>query len=717
MKKILLFMSAIALACIALPAFADGVTFDTINSAATRSSDLSRQMLVMVFGDVVNNPLQPANVSFIGQLYGVFNGIIAGLAFIWFMGVTLRATVLTGNRGKVFGRGTTMMAPVSSLAGFMALVPTPSGWSISNLAFLWMASIMGVGSANLLTDKAADTIMDGQSMIMQPVSGETITAARGIFDMYLCKAALNTEQSQMHQYGSSSTPPMAVERSSDGKEIRVTNGSAICGSAKLPEATESGSWFSFNVPINSGPLENAQNAAFTTINSTLSNGAENFVNAWLSYQDGSQSQLPDVESEIQQAARSYEDTINAATATTNNEGSIRGELANYLKQSGWISLGAWYQSFATANQKLNSLANQSPIVTGPSSIGEVGVGRLQEEIKTALLAQRKNSTFTPPLGSANTPGNDNLDDVQSANSAILKILPFFSGQRFSNFIIQSVMTSGDTDSSSQVNPLLKMKGVGDYTLGAAETTFAVFASTKAIVDWASADGNGWAKIINTVSGAGYIAKSVIGSIAPIVYFILFILLSVGFSLSIFLPFIPLIYWITACTSWLGSVLIGTTAGSLWAATHIGTEEDKGSRANYGYIFLIDAAIRPSLMVFGFFFASLVVVAIGTLLNILILPALANVQADSITGMTSIIGILMIYARLCTTLVSSAFSLQVYLPDYVIAWLGGREAAQMMKGAVESTRNMFAGFGGKAGHTPGIKKMDQNKPSGNNDGFK
>ncbi|WP_149543164.1 DotA/TraY family protein, partial [Serratia marcescens] len=213
--------------------------------------------------------------------------------------------------------------------------------------------------------------------------------------------------------------------------------------------------------------------------------------------------------------------------------------------------------------------------------------------------------------------------------------------------------------------------------------------------------------INAVSGAGFIAKSVIGAIAPIVYFILFILISIGFSLSIFLPFIPLIYWITACTSWLGSVLIGTTAGSLWAATHIGTEDDKGSRANYGYIFLIDAAIRPSLMVFGFFFASLVVVAIGTLLNILILPALANVQADSITGLASIIGILMIYARICTTLVSSAFSLQVYLPDYVIAWLGGREAAQMMKGAVESARNMFAGFGGKASHAPGIKKMDQN----------
>lgn len=715
MKRLLLIVASLVLVGLSLPAFADNINYDTITGAATRTTDLSRQLLIMVYGDVVNNPLQPQNVSFIGQLYGVFNSIIAGLAFVWFMGITLRATVLTGNRGKVFGRGNTMMAPVSSLAGFMALVPTPSGWSISNLAFLWMSSIMGIGSANLLTDKAADTIMDGQSMIMQPVAGETITAARGIFDMYLCKAAMNTEQAEMHQSGSSNTPQMTEQRSSDGREIRISNGSALCGSTKLPETTDSDSWFSFSVPINSGPLENAQMSAFTTMNSTLSQSAENFVSAWRSYQDGGQGRLPDAEAEIQQAARQYEDTITAATASVNNEGEIRSELSNYLKQSGWISLGAWYQSFATANQKVNSVANQSPIVTGQSNIGEAGVGQLQEEIRTALLAQRKNSTYTPPLGSANIPGNDSIDDGQSANSTLLKVLDNAYGVRFANFIIHSVMDDDNSNNSSQVNPLLKMKSVGDYTLGAAQTTFATFTVAKGLVDMGN--GSGLGKIVNAVSGAGYLAQSVIGSIAPIVYFILFIMLSIGFSLSIFLPFIPLIYWITACTSWLGSVLIGTTAGSLWAATHIGTEEDKGSRANYGYIFLIDAAIRPSLMVFGFFFASLVVVAIGTLLNILILPAMANVQADSITGLASIIGILMIYARTCTTLVSSAFSLQVYLPDYVIAWLGGREAAQMMKGAVESARNMFAGFGSKAGHAPGIKRMDQNKSTGNPDGFK
>lgn len=216
-------------------------------------------------------------------------------------------------------------------------------------------------------------------------------------------------------------------------------------------------------------------------------------------------------------------------------------------------------------------------------------------------------------------------------------------------------------------------------------------------------------MINVSTGAGQVVRSVLNSVAPVMYFLLFILISVGFSLSILLPFVPLIYWVIACTNWVVSVLTGVVAGPLWAATHIGTEEGKGSRANYGYIFLIDAAIRPSLMVFGFFFASLIVVAVGTLLNLIMLPAMANVQANSMTGVMSVIGILMIYARICSTLVSSAFSLQVYLPDYVIAWLGGRESSQMMRGAVESAKNMFIGFGAKLERTPGLKKWNPKRP--------
>ncbi|HGO5493452.1 TPA: DotA/TraY family protein, partial [Klebsiella oxytoca] len=194
--------------------------------------------------------------------------------------------------------------------------------------------------------------------------------------------------------------------------------------------------------------------------------------------------------------------------------------------------------------------------------------------------------------------------------------------------------------------------------------------------------------------------------------------SIGFSLSIFLPFIPFIYWIAAVTNWFVSVLIGCTAGPLWAATHIGTEADKGSRSAYGYVFLIDMMIRPSLMVFGFFFASLGVVAVGTILNLLFAAAIANVQADSITGVISLIGILMIYARICTTLVTRLFGLQVTMPDYVISFLGGREAANVMGGMVESVKGMFAGFGRGAGNISKAKQIEskQSNPDPKADGI-
>lgn len=714
MKRMFIALVSVVLAGLSFPTLAN-VNFGSISEAALRSDDLSRQLLIMMFGDVVSNPLQPTNTSFLGGLFGVFNGIIAGLALIWFMGVVIRTVVLTGNSGKVFNGRSTMMAPVASLAGFMALVPTPSGWSIANLTFLWMTSVMGVGSANLLVDKAADSILEGQSMIMQPVSGKTVTAARGIFDMYLCQAAMNAEQANMHQSGGSNdTPPMELQQTTDGRGYRVTNGSKLCGSVKLPDV-ESGdsSWYSFSPKVNTAPLESAQNAAFKQINSTLSQSATEVVSAYQARQYDRGASLPNVEATIQQAARSYEDTINRAAASINDENSIRGELTNYLKQSGWLSLGAWYRSFATANQKTNDIARLSPEITGISVDGEAGVGRLLTEIQMALKMQRKNAMHTPPLGS-NVEGGENIDDVKSPNSAILKLMPDF-GIQFANFIIQNVMGSGNENGSGQANPLLKMKAVGDYTLTGAETTFAAFTLTKGLVD--AANGTLLGKAANAASGAGYIASSVLNSVAPVVYFLLFILISIGFSLSILLPFTPLIYWIIACTNWVVSVLVGVVAGPLWAATHIGTDDAKGSRANYGYIFLIDAAIRPSLMVFGFFFASLVVIAIGTLLNIIMLPAMANVQANSFTGLMSVIGILMIYSRICTTLVSSAFSLQVYLPDYVIAWLGGRESSQMMRNTMTSAMNMFAGFGSKLERAPGLKKTDSKSPDDGANGFK
>ncbi|MNE53361.1 hypothetical protein D3C80_1480840 [compost metagenome] len=51
-----------------------------------------------------------------------------------------------------------------------------------------------------------------------------------------------------------------------------------------------------------------------------------------------------------------------------------------------------------------------------------------------------------------------------------------------------------------------------------------------------------------------------------------------------------------------------------------------------------------------------------------------------------------------------------MPDYVISWLGGREAANILGNVVDSTKSIFAGFSHGVQHAPGLKT---NAPASNN----
>lgn len=712
----ILYASVLANLLWASSALADtAVSFDSIENAAKRSTDLSRQLLVMIFGDVVTNPLS-TNATMVGQLFFIFNGIVFVLAVIWFLLISLKHITKAGHTGKVFGSGATPMAVVTTVAGFLFLVPTVSGWSLAQLVFLWAVSVMGIGSANLMTDKIADLMKSGYSLVMQPVAPQTVSSARAIYEMNLCMYATNAELSGMYsQYGKSDTPLMAIKTTTEGFEI--SNGSASCGSARLPASSKNSltGWL-FAPDVNTDAIESAQRNAMNQMQNTLNQNASSFVTALLNKQKNGGGTLPDAETAIQQAARTYEDSINAIVNAQGNGDELATAMTTELKRSGWLSLGAWYQTFATANQKVSDTVALKPVVSGQSSLGDIGVSDTLNNVITAYQAQIQNSPYTPPLGTQTTSKETAQTQDSSDPNAVFVGIFNSPGQRLTNKIAQ-LQIGQDNVNSLQMNPLLKMKAIGDVTLVTTESVFITFTAVSAAMKAYNEGVSGF--IISVLSFKGStVAKYIVEGISPIMYFILISLFCVGFSLSLYLPMIPFIFWLAAAANWIVSVLVGATGGSLWAATHIGTEEEKGSRSAYGYIFLIDAQIRPMLMVLGFAFASLVTVAIGTLLNMLFGPVIANVQSNSITGIASIIGLLMIYARICTTTVSRVFALQVTMPDYVISWLGGREAASILGGMVESTKNMFAGFSHGLQRAPGIKSdSNTSVPNNGQDGIK
>lgn len=695
-------------------AFADTtVSFDSIEAAAKRSTDLSRQLLVMIFGDVVTNPLS-TDATMVGQLFFIFNGIVFALAVIWFLMISLKHITRAGHTGKVFGSGATPMSVVTTVAGFLFLVPTVSGWSLAQLVFLWAVSVMGIGSANLMTDRIADLMKQGYSLVMQPVAPQTVSSARAIYEMNLCMYATNAGLSSMYsQYGKSETPLMSIKPVTDGFEI--TNGSASCGSARLPASGKNSltSWL-FSPDVNTDAIETAQHSAMNQMQNTLSKDASAFVTALLNRQKNGSGTLPDAETAIQKAARTYEDTINKVANAQGKGDELATAMTEQLKQRGWLALGAWYQTFATANQKVSDAVALKPVISGQSSLGDIGVSDTLSNVMTAYRVQLQNSPYTPPLGTQTAKNTQETKDASNPDAVFVGIFgsPM---QKFTNAVATYDLGNYQVN-SNQMNPLLKMKAVGDLTLGGAEISFGLFTSAK-VLSRTTTKGV-WGMALSFLSGNTLEAvAAILDSIAPFVYFILLMLFGIGFSLSIYLPMVPFIFWLSAAANWIVSVLVGATGGSLWAATHIGTEEEKGSRSAYGYIFLIDAQIRPMLMVLGFAFASLVIVAIGTLLNMLFGPVIANVQANSITGIVSMVGLLMVYARICTTTVTRVFALQVTMPDYVISWLGGREAASILGGMAESAKSMFAGFSHGLQRIPGVKSNDNQKPGGGEDGIK
>lgn len=720
--KILLRALCAGLAISSLPAMAS-VTYQDIVSAATNPDDLSRQALVTIFGDVVTNPLSTSAPTLIGSMFGAFNSIIAVLAVVWFMFIGIRHVVRSGHQGQVFSTGRDIVGTLSVVAGFLMIVPTGNGWSIAQLIMLWGASIMGVGSANVMVQLAADNIANGYSMTVQPVQASTRTAARGIFEMELCKYAVNAGLNDFNQTVKSSTSLMteSAKTASGNYTVTVSNGSGICGSASLSvegngttDQSTIGKFFNpFSKNEYSGVIS-AQRAAMDNMISDMDNAASEFVTTFLEKRNSGNGTLPDIETRIQRAADEYERAVQKSLPIDNGEQSRKEALKSYLTTYGWVTLGAWYQTFATANQRLAELADRAPAVTSMSSLGEVGDTDLFSAVMGAYKTQLQNSTYTPTIGTITTQDESNAANSTDPQSVVMKsIAPTIL--KWTNQAATEWSGTGTT--SNQVNPLIKMKNIGDYTLGTTEILWTGYTTVRVLATMG--DNSIFGKAVNLFSGLpkGFVA--LLDAAAPPIYFLLFLLFCAGFSLSIYLPFIPFIFWMTGIGNWIVSVLIGCTAGPLWAATHLGTSEDRGSRAAYGYIYLIDSMIRPPLMVFGFFFASVAIIAVGTILNSLFGAALVNVQVKSLTGIFSLAGFLLIYARMCTTSVAAIFALQAYLPDHVINFLGGRDGVNTLGNLTSSVKDIFAGSNRNIRNSPGVRedRLKNVTKDDNKDGIK
>ncbi|PXV70943.1 DotA/TraY family protein [Pantoea sp. PNA 03-3] len=703
------FMAALTAAS---PAYSADLDIESISEAAKRTGDLSRQMLHTVFGEVVNNPFSPSGDGLLNNVFFTVNEVIAILALVYMGIITLKKFHQAGQLGQfVEGDSNNAFKIVKTTFGWLMLVPTVVGWSVAQLLFLWCGSIIGVGSANVIADKTASELASGKAVYITPVMPEMASVAKGMFEMNLCALGVNQGLAQMEASGQhyEADSLMKYNTGSSSYSISVDNGSAVCGTVKLPQKPTG--WSSVFSSGYADAVYTTQQQATDTLWSKMKSTAEQFNSAYMSRLRAGDGELPDVETAIQTAARDYQQKVQQAADNAAGSNDMLQKMETDIKDKGWLYLGIYYHTLATANTELKDVANLKPVISGMSGDGDVGSTDYYKGLFQAYHSQLKNSTYTPPLGTADNALAQNIDNkgieeaakTGDAGSLITKIFNF----NVTAWLATRNYGSGD-GYSDVTNPLLKMKAIGDYTMFTAESGLAAWGAVN--VAMAVAEGNNAAGLgasaLNFFSGGKDIIKGIIKTVAPMIYMILVALFCIGLTLSIWLPFVPFIFWFVAMADWLVTLMTGIVASSLWAATHINIGQSNEDRSTYGYIFLIDVMIRPLLMVMGFIFASLAVVALGTALNYIFATAMENVQADSTTGLWSMIGILFVYARICTGMVARVFALPARMPNYVISWIGNKQNDSILGDMQNHVHDLFAAFGRGAkttGKVPGGPK--------------
>ncbi|WP_334033338.1 DotA/TraY family protein [Burkholderia orbicola] len=677
--------AATALAA-ALPAFADNMTLGEISQAAARSGDKSRQALITIYGNVVNNPLATGGAggsdTILAGIFQVANGALLVIGALFACYVMFRKVSQTAHDGAVFDREKhTMWGPIRIVWGLAALVPTANGWSLSQLLMLWSASVMGIGVANIGVDAAVAAFNDGKGMVLQPVMPSTSALAHKIFEIELCRHGLNASLAMASSGGGLLPEDSYMQTQATDTGFVLANKSFVCGGANVDPDLESQpsstSWFSSTIDV--AEVRRAHLQALSSMEKSLSESARQFVNAVTIRTTSGGSTLPDAEIAIQSAAQQYENTVNSMAATKQgNIGELASQLSSSIQEGGWWTLGQWYQTFAAANTKLSDAVAGKATTFGASISGDPGMTTVYTMALNAYQAQqgRATTTHATPLGTQR----------QDDGGNILAKLFSSPGQALTE-AITNINDGGE--SRGQINPLIKMKNLGDHLTGVAEIGLAGYLTAKGLEKTSESFSiAGLASRVADASGAISFIKGALDGAGPIIMMIIIAALLLGLGLSTYLPMVPFVIWFGAAVNWLVVVGEGVIAAPLWAITHLGGEGDGfGHKTAHGYIFLLEMMVRPVLMVIGFFLGGAGIIAGGTLLNEGFGIALANAQFDSLTGIGSILAYCTIYFSMCLNLVHSCFNLIFLVPDKVINWVGG--VAPAMIGGDHSERTKTA----------------------------
>ena len=152
--------------------------------------------------------------------------------------------------------------------------------------------------------------------------------------------------------------------------------------------------------------------------------------------------------------------------------------------------------------------------------------------------------------------------------------------------------------------------------------------------------------------------------------------------------------------WHCMLIEAVIAAPIWAASHAMPEGNGfvGQRAMAGYMVALSLFLRPTLMIFGFFAAAVLIIVMGKVVALLFIPAMSGMIGDHLAGIVTLFAMLGILVVVIIQIAHRAFGLIHEVPDKVLRYIGGGAENLGEASQEQQSRSIFIGGAAKiVGH--------------------
>ncbi len=701
-------------------AFADDAIIHFKDIFHIAKHDTSLQFLKMVFGNMPS-VLSGAGESILHTMFREFNIAMMALASIVILYTVITSIINTAHQGEFLGKKLdSLWVPLRSVAGFVLIVPTVSGYSIIQIFMMWVV-VQGIGAADTLWTTTVTYLAKGGPILApstQVSKTSGLDVGKGVLQNLVCMHRVY--QQSVNTTESMDTLVPVIDRSTYSDKVgynfmpdKIKGAGIDCGSIYWPK------------PSSTSDTDRQKTYAalvtgMSAMVDTLNTAAKTYVYQGSSAVDG------DV---LKNTVQNLNDAV-ADSLPQHGEGGSQ-EVKGFWKDAidyGWANAGAYYYNIAKKNDERSNVVNNYKQYFDGSygSHSYANVTNLPGHDDSTFVnslythAVANDTGLTPShLGPNNASGGG-----FAASGVILSILTgimgvsifaplgllFAAGGGWAAFATHGfhghagfVALHGFLPSlvslGKGMDPMIALQAWGDKIVSAVETAFII--GFGILTGMAALAG-----ICSAESPAGYIFTLMTNYMVFPALIVFGMLLTVGLTAAVYIPLIPYIIFFFGVLGWLIAVAETMVAAPMVALglTHPEGHEIYG-RAEPAINLMTNVFIRPSLMIFGLILAMLIARVGFIFLNALFLPVIGVTGAyGASTSIAKPIACDIIYISLVIALINRAFSLIHILPDKVLTWISNTSSfGEYAKGEENVKQGFSSGTGSMKGGLDGAAR--------------